>query len=109
MSDIPSELLDSPVSDADVATIAAKHLKRWEDLSPSLGLTEQHEIEIRNDFKDQYSDQKRQALRKWKEIKGNGATYRALITAATATSNMELVDNINAMLQTRGKRTGITT
>ena len=74
MSGISVELLDSPVSDIDVATIAMC-LKRWEELAPFLGLTEQHEIEIRSDFKDQYNDQKRQALRKWKGIKGDSATY----------------------------------
>ena len=104
----PVELLDAPVSDVDIATIAAEYLVSWEELSPYLGLTKQHEADIRKDFKE-HSEQKRQALLKWKKIKGNGATYRALITAARATSNMELVDNINAMLQTRAKRTGITT
>ena len=108
MSDIPARLLDAPVSDTDVATIAG-NLKRWEELSPFLGLTPQHEIEIRNDFKDQYREQKRQALQKWKEIKGNAATYRALIAAAAVTSSNKLVDDINAMLRTREEPTGTTT
>ena len=107
MSDIPAVLLDSRVSDTDVATIAV-YLKRWEELSPFLGLKEQHEIEIRSDFKDQYSDQKRQALRKWKGIKGDAATYRAFIAAATKASNMELVDEVKAMLQEKGQPTGKT-
>ena len=107
MSDIRAELLDSPVSDTDVVTIAAE-LTSWEELSPYLGLTKQHENEVREDFK-KYSIQKRQALRKWKEIKGNGATYRALVAAARAASNEELVDSINAMLRTKGTPTGITT
>ena len=107
MSDIPARLLDAPVSVTDVATIAV-YLKRWEELSPFLGLTEQHEIEVGQNFKD-YSDQKRQALRKWKEVKGDAATYRAFITAATKASNEELVDKVKAMLGTREKPTGTTT
>ena len=103
-SDISAELLDSPVSDQDVATIT-KCLTKWEDLSPFLGLTRQDETNISNTYRD-YSDQKRQALHKWKEIKGDPATYRALITAAKKIPNMELVDNIQAMLRRREIRTG---
>ena len=104
MSDIAAELLETLVSDVDVATIAAEYLLKWEELSPFLGLTPQHEIEVRNDFKVYH--QKRQVLLKWRMIKGNGVTYRAFISAATAASNKELVDNVKAMLKTR---TGNTT
>ena len=106
MYDIPAaDPLDTPVSDQDITTIAAMYLIQWEELSPSLGLTPQHESEIRHTFRD-YSDQKREALRRWKRIKGHAATYHAFITAATAISNMELVDNVKAMLQTRERSTG---
>ena len=81
------------------------YLMQWEELSPFLELTKQHESEIRHTFKD-YSEQKQEALRRWKRIKGHAATYRALITAATAISNMDLVDNVKAMLQTREWSTG---
>ena len=108
MSDIPPELLDAPVSDTDVATIAAEYLTSWEELSPYLGLTKQHETDIRKDFKE-HSNQKRQALLKWKRIKGVAATYRAFIDAATAVSNKDLVDKVKAMLTgTREKPTGKT-
>ena len=108
MSDISAELLDTPVSDTDVATIAAEYLTSWEELSPYLGLTKQHETDIRKDFKEP-SNQKRQALLKWKKIKGNAATYRAFIAAATAVSNEDLVDKVKAMLGTTEKPTGNTT
>ena len=81
------------------------YLTQWEELSPHLGLTHPQEVEIRRTFMD-YRSQKREALRKWKESKGHAATYRALIAAATAASNMELVDNVKAMLQTRERSTG---
>ena len=96
-SDISSELLDTPVSHTNLAKIA-ECLENWEELSPHLELRPQQEAEIRNTYKD-YGAQKREALRKWKKIKGTAATYRAFITAATAISNMELVDNVKAMLQ----------
>ena len=106
-SDISAELLDTLVSDQDVATIT-KYLTKWENLSPFLGLTEQDETNICNTYRD-YSDQKRQALRKWKEIKGDAATYSALITAAKEIPNMDLVDKVKAMLRMREKPTGKTT
>ena len=105
MSDIPSELLDAPVSDTHVTTIADEYLTNWEELSPYLGLTKQHDTDIRKDFKE-HSYQKRQALLKWKKIKGKAATYRAFITAATAVSNEDLVDKVKAMLGTTEKPTG---
>ena len=103
-SNISADLLDTLVSDQDVATIT-KYLTKWEDLSPFLGLTQQDDTNISNTYRD-YNYQKRQALRKWKEIKGDSATYRALITAAKKIPNMELVDNVKAMLRTREKQTG---
>ena len=107
-SNISAELLDTPVSDQDLSTIAAKYLRKWEKLLPELKLTPQQETEIKETFRD-YDDQKREALRKWREIIGNAATYGAFITAATAASNMELVDNVKAMLRTREKSTGKST
>ena len=98
MSAIPSELLDAPVSDLDVVTIATK-LTRWEELSAFLGLTHQHETDIRYNFSTDYGDQKRAALRKWRQIKGDAATFRVFIAAATAISNMELVHGVMDMLR----------
>ena len=99
--------MDSPVSDTDVAIVAAEYLTSWEELSPYLGLTKQHETDIRKDFKE-HSNQKRQALLKWKKVKGYAATYRAFITAATKASNEELVDKVKAMLQAKEQPTGKT-
>ena len=107
-SDISPELLDTPVSYTDIAKIATDFLENWEELSPHLELMPQQEAEICNRFKN-YGVQKREALRKLKKIKGTAATYRAFITAATAISNMELVDNVKAMLWTRDKPTGTMT
>ena len=107
-SSIPAELLDTPVSDTDLSKISAEYLRKWENLSPELKLTPQQETEIKETLRD-YDEQKREALRKWREIKGNAATYRAFIAAATAISNIQLVDNVKAMLQAREKSTGKST
>ena len=104
-SNISADLIDTPVSDHDLSKIAVEYLRKWEKLSPELKLTPQQETEIKETFRD-YGDQKREALRKWKEVKGNAATYSAFITAATAISNMELVDNVKEMLWKREKSTG---
>ena len=96
---IPRELLDAPVSDLDIAKIAS-YLTNWEALSPWLGLTGSQEEEIRNTYRD-YAEQKRRVLRKWKQIKGDTATHRACIATASAISNMELADNVRALLRTQ--------
>ena len=95
--EIPPELLDAPVSDLDVVTIATR-LTRWEELSAFLGLTHQDESDIRHTY-PYYSDQKREALRKWRKIKGKAATFRAFIAAATSISDIELVDSVKDMLR----------
>lgn len=101
MNDIPPNLLDSPVSDQDIAKIAS-HLMKWDKLSPVLGLTPQQETEIRETFHD-YDIQKKQVLLKWKQIKGNKATYKALITAASSVFDMRLVNDITAVVQERSR------
>lgn len=96
-----AELLDTPISSLDIATITTNHIEEWEVLSPYLGLTRVQEIVIcRNNVRN-YNAQKRAALQKWKINNGDKATYSALITAAEAASNMRLADDVKTMLQTR--------
>lgn len=102
MNDIRVDLLDTPISDQDICKIAAHYLDGWEDLSPELGLTHNHEIVIRKTFRD-YSDQKREALRKWKKLKDEEATYRAFIDAAKKVDNMQLAGDVKRM---RNRPTG---
>ena len=105
-SEISAELLDAPVSNPDLATIATKLLDDWGELSPHLQLTPQQESAIRQNHVGNYDAQKRGALRRWKKNNGAAATYRAFVAAATAASNMELVDSVKSMLQMREKPTG---
>ena len=46
---IPSERLDSPVTDIQIADLASE-LKTWEELAPYLGLTPADEEEIQVDY-----------------------------------------------------------
>ena len=101
---IPCGSLDIPITDQDITTIARAYLVRWEELSSHLELTASQEHSIRQTFKD-YEDQKREALHTWKRNKGNGATYDSFITAAETISNMQLADNVRALLKKRLQHT----
>ena len=87
---VPREVLDSRVSDSHLAQIA-RDLKRWEELAPLLGLSGAQEEEVRGTFRH-YGDQKREALLKWRQMKGSEATYRQLIIALCCVQNVELAD-----------------
>ena len=103
-ADIPSAQLDSPVNDMHLAEIAREYLRSWEELAPRLELTPVQEEEIRNTY-GRYGNQKLEALRLWRRIKGSTATYRALIAAAVAISNEQLADNIRGLLRASGQPT----
>ena len=85
------------ISDEDVATIARDHLTNWELLKPYLGLSRQQEAEIRNTYHN-YGMQKQECLEVWREMRGNKATYNALITAAEKAKNQQLADKVKAMI-----------
>ena len=86
------------VSHEQLTTIARQYLTKWEELTPSLGLTQQDEINICKTYKD-YEDQKREALYTWKRKKGKEATYNAFIAAAEDISNMELADAVRELMK----------
>ena len=85
------------IRDADMATLS-HYLTMWESLRPVLGLTHQQEEVIRQAYPEDYEKQKRKCLEVWKEMKGNNATYSALITAAEKTGNQWLTDEVKDML-----------
>ena len=97
---IPSERLDSPVTDIQIADLASE-LKTWEELAPYLGLTPANEEEIQVDYQGRYGLQKRQALRKWQSKLGrgpNGATYRNLIIALCRAKETEMAEKVRNLL-----------
>ena len=91
--------LDDVISRRCLAAIAKNHITHWEPLGPFLDLTRQQEVEIAQKYSSNYRLQKRECLEVWKEVKGDGATYRALISAAEEAEDQQLADNIRNMLQ----------
>ena len=102
-TDSPSAPLDCPVSDIHIAKIAHDFIRNWEKMAPYLRLLPAHEDTIKRDGR--YDDQKREALRMWKELNGRKATYRALIIVAKQVSNVELAENIEALVVPQPVRT----
>ena len=94
-----ANLTEAIVSDEQLTIIAREFLTKWEELSPSLGLTQQQGESIRRTHSD-YEDQKRESLRTWKRNKGNEATFGAFITTAEGISNMELADSVRGLMKT---------
>ena len=68
---ISSDVLDTPISDQDIAAIARDYLVKWEELTPHLGLTAPQEHNIRRTFQE-YDDQKREALLVGRETREMG-------------------------------------
>ena len=97
LSELPKQLLDSPVSDLHLAEIA-RDLKNWEEMAPYLKLPEALEEEIRRTYTN-YGVQKREALRAWKRREGNVATYRRLIAVLCCIQNREVVDKVKLLLK----------
>ena len=84
------------VSEEDVATIARDHMIKWEPLRPYLGLNRQQEEVICH--AGNYWKQKLDCLEEWKVLKGDRATYGALITAAEKARDQQLADRVKALL-----------
>ena len=93
------------VSEEDLAVLARDHLTNWESLRPFLGLIRQQEAEIRNSYPKDYGRQKLECLEVWKEMKGDGATYDALIRAAEKAKDQLLADRVRTMLVAKASST----
>ena len=91
--------LDDVISRKSLTVIARDHLKNWKIFGPFLGLTEQQETAIANNYPHDYDLQKRECLEVWKKGRGRGATYRALISAAEDAGDQLLAYKIKGMLE----------
>ena len=69
--------MDKVISDHYIAEIA-QNLKDWEEIAPSVFVSEVEIKEIKEDYQGRYRLQKRKALCVWHNKHGNKATYRAL-------------------------------
>ena len=85
------------ISGEDVATIARDLLIKWEPLRPYLGLNRQQEEEICQSYPKNYGKQKQECLERWKELKGDEATYGLLIGAARKAKDQQLADRVKAI------------
>ena len=90
--------LDDVISRKSLAEIAKK-ITHWKPLGPYLDLTRQQEEEIAHKYRDNLGMQKRECLEVWKEVKGEGATYRALILAAEEAEDRQLADCVRSLLE----------
>ena len=76
LSKVPSQLLDSPFTDADIIRLS-RCILHWRDLSPYLSLTPEEETRIVTSFPAASpSRQSIDMLRTWKEKWTTNATYR---------------------------------
>ena len=90
---IPSELLNSPVSDDHLVEIS-RELVNWEGLAPFLKVNPAREEEIERSASNDYGYQKRKFLQTWKQMRGSDATYKRLITAFCCAENVELSEKV---------------
>lgn len=77
-----------------LAVIASDHLTQWKQLRPFLGLSRSQEEEISMSYQGDYGMQKLKCLQMWETIKGDGATYQTLISAAKEAKNQLLADAV---------------
>ena len=94
---IPSGLLDSPVSDDHLVEIS-RELVNWEGLAPFLKVNLAREEEIRRSAPNDYGYQKRKFLQTWKQMSGNDATYRQVITALCCAENVDLAEKVKVLV-----------
>ena len=96
MSSTQATSQHSVVTEEHIAIIARRHLNKWEDVCPYLGLKNAEE-NIRRTPGD-YHDQNMAMLKIWKRQQGNKATYRVLIQAAENALDNMLADRIREMI-----------
>lgn len=96
---VATNLLDNVVTDKDIAVIAQDYLQTWEELPPFLELTNAEKEAIRRTHREDYDEQKKAFLQRWKKQRGRGATYRVLIKAARESRNEKLANDIEDMLR----------
>ena len=90
--------LDDVISRKSLAEIAKK-ITSWKALGPYLDLSRPQEEEIVQKYRENYGMQKRECLEVWKVMKGEGATYRALISAVEEAGDRQLADCVRSLLE----------
>ena len=93
-------MLNSVVTERDIAIIAQEYLTKWEEISPFLQLKIVTDDNIRR-TPGGYPEEKKALLGEWKRLHGSRATFRVLIQAAENAQNMRLADDLRRMLENR--------
>lgn len=78
LKNIPSEVLDKPLTDKELSIIAQLMLE-WQVKAVSFGVEESEIESIREDHKNSNEMQKLTMMRRWREKCGDQATLRELI------------------------------
>ena len=94
---VPKLLLDSPISDIHICDIAS-HITDWQELAPYLDLSEVEEKDIADCYPNRPNLQRREALRKWKEINGIRASYRRLICVLCSQGRANTAQTLKELL-----------
>ena len=92
LKNVPPEKLDQPCSDEHLSTLAL-HITDWQSIAPFLGLTEAEESEIVED-NSKARMKKIKMLRKWRNKKGEKATYRNLAKVLLELEETDLVEKL---------------
>ena len=96
LESIPKPRMEEVSSDSFLQQLAA-HMKDWRELAPHFGIT-QHEVEVLTfDYPD-VGEQSYRALRCWKQINPDDATYKELIACLLAHAPFDLVEAALNML-----------
>ena len=90
---LTAKQLDAVVSDYHIFAIASD-IKEWEQLAPSLSLTESNQKEIAQEFDDSYYLQKKEALNRWRSKNGERSTYQALINIFCLQRSVDIAERI---------------
>jgi ankyrin repeat protein len=89
---------DDVITRKSLAEIAKK-ITSWKPLGLYLDLSRPQEEEIVQKYRENYGMQKRECLEVWKEMKGEGATYRAIISAVEEAGDKQLADGVRSLLE----------
>ena len=96
LKDVPAEKLDQPCSDEHISKLAL-HITDWQSIAPFLGLTEAEESEIVEDC-SKARTKKIKMLRKWRNKKGEKATYRNLAEVLLELEETDLVEKLHKLI-----------
>ena len=92
LKNVPTEKLDQPCSDEHISKLAL-YITDWQSIAPFLGLTEAEESEIVEDS-SKARMKKIKMLRKWRNKKGEKATYRNLAEVLLELEETDLVEKL---------------